>query len=196
MADTDRAKRAVIPIGELQVEGFQMPDGSYRMSITSAAVAVGTTQQNATNFLRSKALQSLQGKGYTPQTPEEIEVESTEQSRGQTRIRALPLDLVMFFWISQCSRGNKQAMTLLAALAVETLERRFDMTFGVARSEAERQVRLELRRLGARIDELESMAAEALASSDHYRLLLESLEQHLQDQGMEPWGVDSDSEED
>lgn len=62
---TDKAKRALIPIGELEVEGFQMPDGSYRMSITSAAVAVGATQQNATNFLRSKVLKALPRKGST-----------------------------------------------------------------------------------------------------------------------------------
>lgn len=89
MTTHDKAQRATVQIGPLSVDGFQMPDGSYRMSITGAATAVETSQQNATNFLRSKALKALQGSGYTPQSSEQIEVDATGQGRGQTRITAL-----------------------------------------------------------------------------------------------------------
>ena len=105
MTESQKATRATIAIGPLEVEGFMLPDGSYRMSVTSVALAIRTTQQNATNFLRSSAFKSLQGEGYTPQTSEEIEVDSVGQSRGQTRIRALPLDVAMLFWIYQ-SQGQ------------------------------------------------------------------------------------------
>ena len=64
----DKAKRATVAIGPLSIAGFQMPDGSYRMSITGIAEAIGTSQQNATNFLRSNALKALQVSSYTPQT--------------------------------------------------------------------------------------------------------------------------------
>lgn len=36
MTTGDKAKRATVAIALLSVDGFQMPDGSYRMSQTSA----------------------------------------------------------------------------------------------------------------------------------------------------------------
>ncbi len=32
MTTNDKAQRAMVQIGPLSVDGFQMPDGSYRMS--------------------------------------------------------------------------------------------------------------------------------------------------------------------
>jgi hypothetical protein len=52
----DKAKRATVAIGPLSIDGFQMPDGSYRMSLNSASEAVGLLRRNAFEFLRSKAL--------------------------------------------------------------------------------------------------------------------------------------------
>lgn len=182
MTESQKATRATIAIGSLEVEGFMLPDGSYRMSVTSVALAIRTTQQNATNFLRSSAFKSLQGEGYTPQTSEEIEVDSTSQSRGQTRIRALPLDVAMLFWIYQCSRGNKEAMKLLCVLATETLERRFDNAFGIQRSEEEYNTRLK-----SRVHQLEQQAGDAFAAADDERFNADRLEQQLRDAGIVPY---------
>ena len=177
---SDKAKRQEVSIGTISLEGFQMPDGSYRMSITSAAIAVATSQQNATNFLRSKTFKALRGNASTPQTLEEVEVE-------RTRIVALPLDVAMYFWIYQCSRGNKEAMRLLAALATETLERRFDDAFAVTRSEAERQTRL-TERMDISREEFEALA-EAMAEPDLLRAENELLKQQLKDAGIDPWAL-------
>jgi hypothetical protein len=68
MTAGDKAKRATVAIGSLPIAGFQMPEGSYRMSITSAAEVVGTAQQNGSNFLRLNAFKALQVSSYTPQT--------------------------------------------------------------------------------------------------------------------------------
>ena len=68
MTKGDKAKGATVVIGPLAIAGFQMPEGSYRMSITSAAEAVGTAQQNGSNFLRLNAFKALQVSSYTPQT--------------------------------------------------------------------------------------------------------------------------------
>ncbi|MEM1307926.1 MAG: hypothetical protein AAGF98_00240 [Cyanobacteria bacterium P01_H01_bin.153] len=43
-----------------------MPDGSYRMSQTQAVEAVGLTERNTRDFLRSKAIKRFLGEGYTP----------------------------------------------------------------------------------------------------------------------------------
>ncbi|MBD1914437.1 MULTISPECIES: hypothetical protein [Cyanophyceae] len=185
MTTGDKAKRATVAIGPLSVDGFQMPDGSYRMSITGIAEAIGTSQQNASNFLRSNALKALQTSGYTPQTSEQIEVESEGQIRGQTRITAVPLDITFAFWLYQCSRGNRQAYNLVAALGLETLERRFDAAFGVERSESDRNALL-----AQRLQQTEaylSALGEAYAEPDELREQVARLEQQLHDAGLEPW---------
>ncbi|PZU96862.1 MAG: hypothetical protein DCF32_21335 [Leptolyngbya sp.] len=68
MTTGDKVKRATVAIGSLSVAGFQMPDGSCRMSIISTAEAVGTSQQNGSNFLRLNAFKAPQVSSYTPQT--------------------------------------------------------------------------------------------------------------------------------
>ncbi|MBD2261092.1 hypothetical protein [Pseudanabaena sp. FACHB-2040] len=178
MTSGDRAQRALVSIGSLEVEGFQMPDGSYRMSITSAAAAVGTSQQNATNFFRSKAFKALWGRGFTPQ-----EIVPIDASR--TRINALPLEVAWEFWLYQCFRSNKQAYSLLRALGSETLERRFDAAFGVQRSEAEYNDLL-AQRLQQTEASLERLS-EAYAEPDLLREQVGRLEQQIRDMGGKPW---------
>lgn len=182
MTTHDKAQRATVQIGPLSVDGFQMPDGSYRMSQAGAAECIGTTPQNASNFLRSKAFKALQSGESTDQTFEVIEVESSQQATGGTRINAVSLDVVWAFWLYQCFRGNKQAYNLLAALGLETLERRFDAAFGVKRSESDRDALL-AQRLQADL----SRAIEALAEPDLRTEREARLEQQLRDAGLDPW---------
>ena len=187
MTANDKAQRATVQIGPLSVDGFQMPDGSYRMSQAGAAECIGTTPQNASNFLRSKAFKALQSGESTDQTFEVIEVESSQQATGGTRINAVSLDVVWAFWLYQCFRGNKQAYNLLAALGLETLERRFDAAFGVERSESDRDALL-TQRLQADL----SRAIEALAEPDLRTEREARLEQQLRDAGLEPWQLPSE----
>jgi hypothetical protein len=185
MGANDKAQRATVQIGPLSVDGFQMPDGSYRMSQAGAAECIGTTPQNASNFLRSKAFKALQSGESTDQTFEVIEVESSQQATGGTRINAVSLDVVWAFWLYQCFRGNKQAYNLLAALGLETLELRFDAAFGVERSESDRNALL-----AQRLQQTESALAalgEAYAEPDDLREQVTRLEQQLRDAGLEPW---------
>lgn len=185
MASSDKAQRALISLGPLEVEGFQMPDGSYRMSQSQAAAVIGLSERNAREFLQSKGIKALLGERYTP-AKNEIEVESKPgQIRGQTRIRALGLEEVSAYWLWQTYRGNKAALALCMALMTESLERRFDTAFGMQRSEgeynsvlAERLQRLEgdLQRLGDAYAEID------LRSEREARL-----EQQIRDLGGEPW---------
>ena len=102
-----KATRTTVTIGSLAVEGFMLPDGTYRMSQTQAAEMVGLTQQNASDFLRSKAIKRLLGEGYTPRKNEQVEIEPEGQARGGSRIDALPLEVVSAYWLWQAYRGNK-----------------------------------------------------------------------------------------
>lgn len=143
-----KATRATVTIGNLAIEGFMLPDGSYRLSLTQAADTIGLTARNAFAFLESKAFKSLTGEGYTDSLSE-IEADD-RQGRGGSRIRSLPLEVAVIYWLWQCYRGNKQALNLMVALGTEGLERRFDAAFGVSRTEQERDDRL-----SSRIQQLE-----------------------------------------
>ena len=65
MTTGDKAKRATVAIGALSTEGYQMPSGEYRMSLSSAADTVGLTARNAFDFLRSKTTKRLLGEDCT-----------------------------------------------------------------------------------------------------------------------------------
>lgn len=183
MTDSTRATRATVPIGSLTVDGFMLPDGAYRMSLTQAAECVGLTTRNASDFLQSKAFKALMGESYTVPISE-IEPDET-QLRGASRIRALPLEVVRKYWLWQVSRGNKQAIALVDALMAETIERRFDRAFGVTRAEQERD-----ERLTGHIQQLErdlERLGEGFAIDDLIRQERDYFERLLKENGIEPW---------
>ncbi len=182
MTESVRAVRASVQIGLLTVDGFMLPDGSYRMSQTQAAECVGLSERNAREFLHSKALKSLLGEGYTPANSE-IESDAG-QLRGGSRIRALPLEVVGAYWLWQAARGNKTALSLVMALLTETLERRFDAAFGVIRTEQERD---EL--LSERVRRLERDIREAIWIEEDVRTERDHYERLLRENGIDPWGI-------
>ncbi|MCU0565855.1 MAG: hypothetical protein MUF49_04590 [Oculatellaceae cyanobacterium Prado106] len=189
MTDSIKATRATVTLGSIPIDGFMLPDGSYRMSQTQAAEAVGLPRRNLSDFLRSNALQSLLGKGYTGTISEreEIEIESEVGKRGQSRFLSMPLEIVSVYWLWQAHRGNKQALALCVALMTETLERRFDRAFGLSRSEDEWDKRLTDNIL-TQFDTTLSMAFEAADIASSREKLLE---QQLRDLGVEPWALPS-----
>ena len=65
MSDAVTATRAQIQIGSTAVDGFMLPDGSYRMSLSQVAESVDLTARNAFDFLKTKALKRLLGEDYT-----------------------------------------------------------------------------------------------------------------------------------
>jgi len=186
MTDSTRATRATIRLGSLEIDGFMLPDGSYRMSQTQAAEAIEKPEINARRFLGSKAIKALLGEGYTPDT---IEIES-EQTRGQGRFNALPLPVVTAYWFTQASQGDKQAQTLVWALLTESLERRFDSAFGVTRSEDDFNQRLSDRIIA----QLENDLGEAFNVDSALRHENEYLMQVLRDNGIDPWALPSNEE--
>ena len=178
MSDTVIATRAIITIGSLSVDGFMLPDGSYRMSLSQTADAVGLAPRNAFDFLQSKGIKSLLGKGYTDSVSS-IEIESTDQVRGQSRIRGLPLEVVTAYWIWQTFRGNKKAIALVMALGTETLERRFDNAFGVERSEEDYNTML-----FKRVESLETDIGEAYIVADDIARENKELWFYIKEQGL------------
>ncbi|MBW4441808.1 MAG: hypothetical protein KME10_11340 [Plectolyngbya sp. WJT66-NPBG17] len=84
MTDSARATRATVTIGNFTIDGFMLPDGSYRMSQTQAAQIIGKPKINARRFLEPKGIKALLGQGYTPGS---IEIEpDTDSGSGAVQI--------------------------------------------------------------------------------------------------------------
>ena len=56
-----KAKRATIELGDRELEVFQLPDGSYWLSQTQVAEAVGKAEFSFRRFSTSKWLKALPG---------------------------------------------------------------------------------------------------------------------------------------
>ncbi len=178
-----KAIRANVQIGSIEIDGFMLPDGSYRMSQTQAAETIGKPEINARRFLDSRGIKSLLGQGYTPDS---IEIDA-EQLRGQGRFNALPLEVVTAYWFYQATQGDKPALALVWALLTESLERRFDNAFNVTRTEQERDDRLT-----ERIRQFERDLAnlsEGFAIDENIRRERDFLEERLRSLGFDPWGM-------
>ncbi len=187
---TERATRAIVTIGILTVDGFMLPDGSYRMSQAQAAGAIDESPVYALRFLQSKDSKALLGEGYTDYTPESMEVEPEPGKRGQTRINALPLEVVTAYWLTRAFRGNRKAFIVSWALLTESLERRFDSAFGVTRSVDDFNQRLHDRIIA----QLEYTLGEALSVESVLRNENEYLMQVLRDNGIDPWTLPQDED--
>ena len=187
MPESLKATRAPITIGSIQVDGFMLPDGSYRMSQTQTADCVGLPERNARDFLRSKAIKVLLGEDYTPAISERkhIDIEPETGKRGATRFMPMSLDVVAAYWHWQSHRGNKKALVLCMALTAESLERRFDAAFGVTRTEQERDERLaqQVQQLSQQLEKL----GEAYAVEDTIRQERDLFLRQLQELGADPW---------
>ena len=202
MSESIKATRATVAIGDLIVDAFQLPDSSYRMSLSQAANCIGKEAQGISNFLKSKALKRLLDKAvgtsnFLPESltlpivedaynPDLFVVEiSGDANKGQTRIRGVHLEIVGLYWQWECLQGNKQAFALATSLTLESLERRFDSAFGVVRTEQKRNDTTT-----ARIKALESDLAnlgEGFAINDDIRRERDYLLTLLRDNGLDPY---------
>ncbi len=109
MTDEIKASRANVRLGNFEIEGFMLSDGSYRMSQTQAAEAIGKPEINARRFLTSKSIKARLGKTYTPDT---LAIDAANQQRGQSRINALPLEVISAYWFTQAQQKNEKAIAL------------------------------------------------------------------------------------
>ncbi|MGG6298125.1 hypothetical protein ACQ4M4_27340 [Leptolyngbya sp. AN02str] len=175
--------RADISIGSIVVDGFRLADGSYRMSQQQAAEAIGEPAVYALRFLRSRDSKDALGEDYTDYTPESLPVPTKEGARGESRINALPIEVVVAYWMYRSYKGNRRAFMLSIALMAETLERRFDAAFGVSRSEDDRNQKFSDRLSDRELEALGMM----LAQDDDLRRENAELRRILQENGLDPY---------
>ena len=204
MTESIKATRASVQIGALEVDGFMLPDGSYRMSLTQAAECVEKNAQGISNFLKSKSLKRLltEAGGISnflqSATVEALVIDTyipdqfivdigDEGSQGQTRIRGVHLEIVSLYWHWESFRGNRRSFILVTGLATETLERRFDSAFGVTRTETEWNERLIQR--NQQLERALVELGEGFAIDDDIRRERDYFERLLLQHGIDPWAL-------
>lgn len=211
MTESIKATRASVRIGALEVDGFMLPDGSYRMSLSQAAECVEKTAQGISNFLKSKTLKRLlaeaggisnflhsatvEALSDDTYTPDQFLVDiGDEGSQGQTRIRGVRIEIVSLYWHWESFRGNKRAFILVTGLLTETLERRFDVAFGVTRTETEWNERLIQR--NQQLERALAELGEAFTIEDDIRRERDYFERLLLQHGIDPWTLPNTEEHD
>ena len=104
------------------------------MSEVGCERAVQKGERSIRDFLRGKSPQALPFRDFRAG---KLSVENEPM-----RINGIPFELAVAYWTKEALAGNLEAVALLAACAVEALERRADRAFGVERTEEERNQRL------------------------------------------------------
>lgn len=143
-----------IKFGPVELEGFMMPDGSFRQGMTSTGKAIGGSDKF--NWLVKDALKgilgpgksgknpakALQGSSFKPGEDGDLIVPVKSGVTGQV-VQTINIPLVIEIWKRIAISGNKYsapALELLGLSAIHSLERVYQEAFGVEdeRSTSER----------------------------------------------------------
>jgi hypothetical protein len=135
--NTVKAVRATITLGDIEIEGYQMPDGSYKLSQSSTTLAVNKPPKRMVQLARSEKGQSLVALGFEKGL--KVAVENSKP------VVLVDIEVAFQFWVLELSIGNLDALALVSACGVESIERRLDAAFGKIRTEEERNERLKNR---------------------------------------------------
>ena len=130
-----RARKTLIAISEeISLEGYMMPDGSYRLNPTSLARAIGKHDKAFRQFLEGKSPQAQSCQRFSFR-----QIESIAVVGGNPHIKPIPLYVAAAFLRYWDKRGNAQASAIVEALTTGHLITLFDDAFGVRRTASERQ---------------------------------------------------------
>lgn len=140
MTKTIKASRATISLGDIPLNVYQLPDGSYRLAGRNVTDAVGEDHPTMARFYGVKSLKDLPGAGS----------EWNKISAGKEGSPFFPVAIedAVVFWGSLAQKGNALATSILVACAIEAIERRADSAFGKSRTEEERNIRFKARMEG------------------------------------------------
>jgi hypothetical protein len=135
---TTKATRATITLGDIKLDVFQLPDGSYRWSSKHISDAINIRHSRVAQICTSKQAQSLTGSrfGVADFSPTKLTTNDCGNISGYST------DVAFFIWQYESMKGNELAQSIVFASGVEVLERRADAAFNAIRTEEERNTRL------------------------------------------------------
>lgn len=148
MTNVQKAVRAVITLGDIELDVFQKPDGSYHHSQTQAFISIADdgydTKQAAKRYIEICTAKKVQHLA----TPTILCIEKTKIEGENQIVKLISQTDIVTFWTMAAMLGYSKAFNLVAACAVESLERRADVAFGILRTEEERNQRMAARTKG------------------------------------------------
>jgi hypothetical protein len=133
---TIRFRRAIVRFTSsqegLEVDGYQTPDGEYRVGITGAAKVLGYGKQWIVQFLTrgGYTLESLQGMGFTGSQITGTVAERGEGVRGASQVSTMSLQDFTILIFYAASQKKKAAIALQLALTEMSLGDFFRDAFG------------------------------------------------------------------
>lgn len=130
--DVIKAVCCEIPLGEVALDAYMLPDGEKRIGLENTGVALGYS----TRFFyqrtkrQSKALKALQGMGFSGEQTWVNIIRQGQDLRGATLAKTISLrDFVKLVTYEATAKRNFKAIILLAAFAETGLERILEDAF-------------------------------------------------------------------
>jgi hypothetical protein len=136
MAKTIKAVRAQIFLGEIPLNVYQMPDGAYQLAGRNITDAIEEHPMTLSRSLGVKSLKDL--------LPKDLSLSQVKAESGESFI-PVSIENAARYWHTKSFTGNERARSLTLACLIESIERRADAAFGIQRTEAERNQRLQQR---------------------------------------------------
>jgi len=137
-----RATISTLTLGSTEVSFFLMPDASYGYTYEWLAQLIERDKSILSDKKSPYYLDSLVkeggGKGFTNQTVSVVGI-------SKSKFKYVTSEQLMQIFVSLVKLGHAEILNLLAACAIEALERRADAAVGKQRAEEERNYRIKNR---------------------------------------------------
>lgn len=133
MTEIIKAVRGQVFLGDIPLDVYMLPDGSYRLSGRGVTDAVGENSITLIRKMGVKALKDLPN----------ADLERYKINPGKEGSPFFPVSIkdATLYWIKCVQDGNAKAVAVSAACMNESIERRADAFFGVTRIEQDRNRR-------------------------------------------------------
>ena len=184
-----RAERQSVPFFEgLQVDGYRMPSGDFRVGITGASIVLGYASNWLSRILTTesgKSIKALRAIGFS----EKIEKVVSETLRGDRVAQSISLDDFNRLIVYAVSDGKKAALALQLSLTRVALNDFFRDAFGEPPLSIEEKRRIFYEAYAASIspDDWRQMDRK-----DILKLALPGDEHHLKDGSWNAWSGEED----
>lgn len=126
------AKKETIYLGNIPLNVYQMPDGTYQLSLDSVTEVIGKKRGDLMVFMQSHSSLALPFKEYNIFKATLVRIKGPEQF-----FKPIPIKLATSYWHYGSKKGNRKADALVQACMIESIERRADKIFRVRRTEKE-----------------------------------------------------------
>lgn len=128
MAETIKAVRGTILLGDVPLSVYMLPSGSYRLAGRNVTDAISEDDKSLTRKMGVRSLKDLPNADKA--------CPKIRATTGESFVPVSTLDASVY-WMKMAIEGNQKAAAIMIAASVESIERRADAFFGVTRTEGE-----------------------------------------------------------